>query len=170
VIPVGVGALATAAARHYRGAGPRATLVAVEPTAAACMLASVAAGRAVEVPGPHRSAMAGLNCGLASPLALPVVARAFRGFVAIDDGWAEEATRLLAHEGVEVGESAAAALGGLLALDPGEAGALGLDRRASVLLVLTEGVTDPENFARILASGEPGREPPVALPARGSSG
>jgi hypothetical protein len=51
-----------------------------------------------------------------------------------------------------VGESAAAALGGLLALAPAEAGALGLGPASSVLLVLTEGVTDPENHARILAS------------------
>jgi diaminopropionate ammonia-lyase len=32
-------------------------------------------------PGPHRSVMAGLNCGLASPLALPAVAVGFAGFV-----------------------------------------------------------------------------------------
>jgi diaminopropionate ammonia-lyase len=159
VIPVGVGALAAAAARHY-GQGDRpATLVAVEPASAACVMASVAAGAPVEVPGPHRSSMAGLNCGRPSPLALPAVARAFRGFVAIDDAWAEEATRLLAGEGVAVGESAAAALGGLLALSPAEAAALGLGPDASVLLVLTEGVTDPENYARILASDADGRGP-----------
>lgn len=155
VVPVGVGSLAAAAARHQLTTGRSAVLVAVEPTTAACVLASVAAGAPVEVPGPHRSSMAGLNCGLASPLALPLVSRVFRGFVAIDDRWAEEATRVLAGEGLAVGESAAAALGGLLALSPGEAGALGLGPGSTVLLVLTEGVTDPENHARILASGTP---------------
>ncbi len=159
VVPVGVGSLAAAAAAHYRGGGEQAdpgaagpvTLVAVEPTGAACVMASVAAGAPVEVPGPHRSSMAGLNCGLASPLALPVIERAFTGFVAIDDGWAEEATRVLAGLGLAVGESAAAALGGLLALGGEQAGALGLDGGACVLLVLTEGVTDPVNHSRILA-------------------
>jgi diaminopropionate ammonia-lyase len=168
VIPVGVGALAAAAARHY--ADRPVALVGVEPTSAACVMASVAAGAPVEVPGPHRSSMAGLNCGRPSPLALPVVARAFRGFVAIDDARAEEATRLLAAEGVAVGESAAAALGGLLALSPAEAAALGSGPQASVLLVLTEGVTDPENYARILASEARGRGPSTVPAGAGSTG
>ena len=150
VIPVGVGSLAAAAAAHY---GPRSTtLIAVEPTSAACVMASVAAGTSVEVPGPHDSCMAGLNCGLPSPLALPVVQDTFRGFVAIDDGWAEEAIRTLVPLDLAVGESAAAALGGLLSLRPEEARVLGLDRSASVLLVLTEGVTDPVNYERVLAA------------------
>jgi len=45
----------------------------------------------------------------------------------------------------------------VLALAPAEAGALGLGPESSVLLVLTEGVTDPENHARILASTADGR-------------
>jgi diaminopropionate ammonia-lyase len=170
VVPVGVGSLASAAARHLRAGGRSTTLVSVEPTSAACVLASVAAGAPVEVPGPHRSSMAGLNCGLASPLALPLIAEAFRGFVAIDDGWAEEATRVLAGEGLAVGESAAAALGGLLALSPAEAGALGLGPGSTVLLVLTEGVTDPENHARILASTAGGRGSSSVTAAAGSGG
>ena len=149
VVPVGVGALAAAA---VRSAPAGATLVSVEPTSAACVLASVAAGTAVEVPGPHSSCMAGLNCGLPSPLALPLVAARFAGFVAIDDAYAEEATRVLAAEDLAVGESAAASLGGLLALSGPERLALGLDSRASALLVLTEGVTDPQNYARITGS------------------
>jgi diaminopropionate ammonia-lyase len=95
--------------------------------------------------------MAGLNCGLPSPLALPVVQGTFRGLVAIDDAWAEEAMRVLAGLDLAVGESAAAALGGLLCLGSGEAAALGLDGSSSVLLVLTEGVTDPVNYQRVLA-------------------
>jgi diaminopropionate ammonia-lyase len=154
VIPVGVGSLAAAAAHHY---GPRSTtLISVEPTSAACVMASVAAGTAVEVPGPHESSMAGLNCGLPSPLALPVVQDTFRGLVAIDDAWAEEAMRVLAGLDLAVGESAAAALGGLLCLRPEESAALGLDRSASVLLVLTEGVTDPVNYARVMAGSAAG--------------
>jgi diaminopropionate ammonia-lyase len=99
--------------------------------------------------------MAGLNCGLPSPLALPVVQDTFRGLVAIDDAWAEEAMRVLAGLGLAVGESAAAALGGLLCLRPEESAALGLDASASVLLVLTEGVTDPVNYERVLAGAQP---------------
>ncbi len=154
VIPVGVGSLAAAAAHHY---GPRSsTLISVEPTSAACVMASVAAGTSVEVPGPHGSSMAGLNCGLPSPLALPVVQDTFRGLVAIDDAWAEEAMRVLAGLDLAVGESAAAALGGLLCLQPAESAALGIDSSASVLLVLTEGVTDPVNYARVVAGSAAG--------------
>ncbi len=64
VVPIGVGALAAAAARHLAG---RSRLVGVEPSAAACMLESVRAGRITEVPGPHESIMAGLNAGVPSP-------------------------------------------------------------------------------------------------------
>ena len=156
VVPVGVGSLAAAAARHYGTGLQPTTLIAVEPTTAACVMASVAAEAPVEVPGPHESSMAGLNCGLPSPLALPVVQNAFRGFVAIDDGWAEAATRVLADLDLAVGESAAAALGGLLCLLPEEAAALGLGASSSVLLVLTEGVTDPVNYERILTGGGAG--------------
>ncbi|HEY5171473.1 MAG TPA: pyridoxal-phosphate dependent enzyme, partial [Acidimicrobiia bacterium] len=63
VVPMGVGALAAATAQHFAA---RATIVVVEPRTAACGLRSAAAGRCVDVPGPHTSIMAGLNCGTVS--------------------------------------------------------------------------------------------------------
>jgi diaminopropionate ammonia-lyase len=66
---MGVGALAASVVRHYRRPGWTAQVVAVEPTRAACVLASVEAGRLIEEPGPHDSIMAGLNCGRPSPIA-----------------------------------------------------------------------------------------------------
>jgi diaminopropionate ammonia-lyase len=104
-IQMGVGALAAAAGAAY-GTAHLTTLVGVEPLDAACVLASVAAGAAVDVPGPHDSAMAGLNCGRPSPLALPVVQESYAVLVAVGDEAAEEAMRLLATEGVAAGESA----------------------------------------------------------------
>nr|MDQ3294701.1 pyridoxal-phosphate dependent enzyme [Actinomycetota bacterium] len=77
IVPLGVGAFGAAAVAHLRaggepGDGPM--LLGVEPDSAACCLAALEAGHVVEVPGPHRSIMAGLNCGLASMLAFPTLA------------------------------------------------------------------------------------------------
>jgi diaminopropionate ammonia-lyase len=155
VIPCGVGALATAAVRHYawrRTDRPR--LIGVEPVTAACLLASRRAGHPVAVPGPHRSIMAGLNCDEPSPIAWPDVSTGIDGFLAIDDVWTRHAMRLLASSGIKAGETGAAALAGLLAVaqhdgDPPRQ-ALGLTADAQVVLLMTEGVTDPVNFARIV--------------------
>jgi diaminopropionate ammonia-lyase len=147
MVPVGVGALAAAATTALPD-GP--ALIGVEPETAACVLAAVEAGEVVEVPGPHRSIMAGLNCGLASPLALPAIIAGFAGFVAVDDDRARGAVRALATGGLDVGETGAAALAGLTALadDHPESGLLTPD--TTVLLLATEGVTDPANFEQIV--------------------
>jgi diaminopropionate ammonia-lyase len=149
VIQIGVGALAAAAVRHYRRAGgPRPLMLGVEPERAACVLASVEAGELVTVPGPHDSIMAGLNCGTPSMVAWPDVSRGFDVYVAIEDRRAEDAMRLLADEGVVAGETGAAGLAGLLgALDDG---AVQLGAEDGVVLLCTEGATDPAAYERIV--------------------
>lgn len=153
-IPLGVGALGAAAgAWAVRTGGIH--LIGVEPETAACVLASAARGRLTEVPGPHRSIMAGLNCGLPSVLAFPTVAATFRGFVAVDDPLACDAMRLLASHGIEAGETGAAGLAGLLAVRrhaPRFADRIGLHPGARVLLLVTEGATDPEAYRRIVGA------------------
>lgn len=141
-VPLGVGALGAAAATNLRGP----TLVGVEPDTAACVAAAVEAGEIVEVPGPHRSIMAGLNCGLASPVALPTVTAGFTAFVAVTDDVCREAIRTLAEAELDVGETGAAALAGLVMLTT--LASLPADTR--VLLLATEGVTDPANFESIV--------------------
>jgi diaminopropionate ammonia-lyase len=150
VIPIGVGALAAAAARHLVG---RARLAGVEPTSAACMLESARAGRITEVPGPHPSIMAGLNAGLPSLVAWPLVSGAFEGFAAVDDHVAVEGTRWLAELGLEVGEVSGGSAGAAARLlADGDARAdLGADDGSTVLVLLTEGVTDPDAYVRIVA-------------------
>ncbi|MFD1733876.1 pyridoxal-phosphate dependent enzyme [Deinococcus malanensis] len=66
-VQMGVGSLAAAAVGHYRARGGKSQVVGVEPTLAACVLRSLTAGQLTEVPGPHTSIMAGLNCGNTSP-------------------------------------------------------------------------------------------------------
>ena len=160
-VPLGVGALGAAAGANLRGGrepGDGPLLVGVEPDTAACVGAAVAAGHIVEVPGPHRSIMAGLNCGLASLLALPTVSATFDAFVAIDDERCRQAVRALAAAGLDVGETGAAALAGLLAVVEEHRDALPLPPGATVLVLATEGVTDPANFERIVG------RPPRSLP------
>ena len=158
VIPLGVGALGAAAAaslRAGRGPGDGPLLIGVEPDTAACVAAAVEAGHLVEVPGPHRSLMAGLNCGLASMLALPVVTAAFAAFVAVDDDICRRAIRAHAEAGMDVGETGAAALAGLMAVVDEHRDALPIPATATVLLLATEGVTDPASFEAIV--GRPPR-------------
>lgn len=152
---IGVGALAASVVRRYRGTGSATKVLGVEPVGADCVLRSVEAGELVEVPGPHASIMAGLNCGRPSPVAWPFVSGGVSAFVAIPDTRAEDAMRLLAEDGVVSGESGAAGLGGLLeALAGPRAGVyrapLGVDEASSVLVISTEGATDPEAYARII--------------------
>jgi diaminopropionate ammonia-lyase len=156
VIQVGVGALGAAAVQHFRARDKTpCRLVAVEPDSAACLLASVEAGRLVTVPGPHQSMMAGLNCGTPSLVAWPFTSRGFDCYVAIGDSAAAEGMRLLADEGIIAGETGAAGLGALIELlaasSTGDAvSRLELDHETSVLLISTEGATDPESYERIV--------------------
>jgi diaminopropionate ammonia-lyase len=158
VVPLGVGALGAAAGASLRaglepGDGP--LLVGIEPETAACVAAAVEAGHVVEVPGPHRSLMAGLNCGLASMLALPTVIATFDAFVAVDDDTCRRALRAHAEAGMDVGETGAAALAGLMAVVDVHRAELPIPATATVLLLATEGVTDPAGFENIV--GRPPR-------------
>ncbi|MDP9766086.1 diaminopropionate ammonia-lyase [Deinococcus enclensis] len=151
---MGVGSLAMAAVQHYRAPGRDTRVVGVEPTQAACVLRSLQAGQLTEVPGPHPSIMAGLNCGNTSPLAWRTLQRGLSAAVAIPDALTEEAMRHLAADGVVSGESGAAGAGGLLALlsGPGAAfarTALNVTPDSSVLVLSTEGATDPAAYTRV---------------------
>jgi diaminopropionate ammonia-lyase len=101
--------------------------------------------------------MAGLSCGEPSELAWDILREEASDFVTIPDTIVAPTVRRLARpEGtdpvVEAGESAVAGLAALIALcgatDTREA--LGLDAAARVLLIGSEGVTDPEIFAQIM--------------------
>ncbi len=152
VVPVGVGAFAAAVVRHFANvAGPR--LIAVEPTWAACVLESVAAGEITTLSHPQNSIMAGLNCATPSLIAWPIVSRGFDLYLAVDDARVPRAMRILARDGIVSGETGAAALAGMLAiaevLAPSRQ-ALALAPSASVLLFCTEGATDPVAYERLV--------------------
>jgi diaminopropionate ammonia-lyase len=158
-LQAGVGAFAAAGLRHYRGrqtgaSAPPVRTVVVEPVTANCLMASARSGELTLVPGPHESTMAGLNCGLPSELVWPIIAAGTDVFVGIADSFAEQGMRLLADECVVAGESGAAGLGGLLAIaqhgSDEDRRAAGLDAEACVLVVNTEGATDPVNYQAVV--------------------
>ena len=157
IVQIGVGALAAAVVNHYRqpGRDPNIAILSVEPARAACMQASIEAGKIVSVPGPHDSIMAGLNCGKPSMLAWPIISTGIDAFISIDDGRAREAMRALARSGVVAGETGAAGLGGLLEVLTGPDSDqhredLHVDETTRVLLFITEGATDPQSYADII--------------------
>jgi diaminopropionate ammonia-lyase len=140
LVPVGVGSLAAAAARHGAAAG--IPVVGVEPVRAACLAASLAAGTpaTVETPG---TVMAGLDCAAVSAAAWPSLRAGIRAAVSITDAEAREAVAELESHGLAIGESGAAPLAGLrvLAADRSLSAAVGLGASSRVLLVATEGRT-----------------------------
>jgi diaminopropionate ammonia-lyase len=119
------------------------------------VLRSLQAGRIVTVPGPHDSIMAGLNCGTPSLVAWPLLRAGLDAVVAVADERARQAMRDLAAAGIVAGETGAASLAGLAEATGGRTAgrlrrALGLGAGARVLLVCTEGATDPEAYRRIV--------------------
>lgn len=147
--PTGVGSLTAAAARHVAATG--AAVVGVEPGTAACLAASLEAGEPTAVPTPGTT-MAGLDCAEVSPAAWPTLLSGVLGTVAVTDREARAAMRELHARGLSIGESGAASLAGLrvVAMDPECCelrNALGFGRSSRVLLLATEGITDPQASA-----------------------
>jgi diaminopropionate ammonia-lyase len=151
---IGVGAFAAAAIRFACHQAPPAIAIGVEPATAACAMASLAAGRPVVIETPGTS-MAGLNCATPSYAAWPALRDGLTGCVAISDAEAHTAMRDLGTMGVVAGDCGAASLAALRALvrDPEcaeLARSAGLGPASRVLLVSTEGATDPDAYARTL--------------------
>lgn len=161
----GVGGLAAAVAAGLRQAyGADAPRVAVvEPELAACLFDSARNGRATSVEISQETIMAGLSCGEPSGLAWQILAEEADDFLTIPDRLVAPAVRLLAEgafggPAVEAGESAVAGLAALISASRSAEmkSLLGLDESSRVLLIGSEGVTDPEIFAAIMAGRDHG--------------
>jgi len=152
----GVGGLLCAVASWCAFHRPDCKVISVEPTSAACLQASARAGQPTVVTGELDTAMAGLRNREVSPPAFASLLPNVDAFLAIDDPWAFDAMRSLDRTGIRAGAAGAAALGGLLALCGDESmidtrRALALDAAASVLVIVSEGVTDPGLWASVVA-------------------
>lgn len=145
-VQAGVGGLAAALAEGLAGylADP-AVLVVVEPEAAACVKAALAAGGPVQLEGTLETAAAMLSCGRASAAALAVLSRHTVHAVTVAEAALSAAPRLLAEAGGPVSTpSGAAGVAGLAAAlaDAATRRALELDRHSRVLLVVSEADLD----------------------------
>jgi diaminopropionate ammonia-lyase len=141
-VPAGVGSLAAAAARFGAQAG--AGVIAVEPVTAACLTASLAAGRPTSVDTPGTT-MAGLDCAEVSSAAWPTLLAGIHGTVTVTDPDVHATMRELAAAGLVLGDCGAAPLTALRAV------ASQLKPESRVLLVATEGPTDRSAYERVLA-------------------
>ena len=151
IVQGGVGGLAAGVASYFweRFADRRPAFVVVEPEQADCLLQSARAGRPSRAGGSVDSVMAGLACGETSPLAWRFLEPSVDAFMTVTDAQAVDAMRALARPSdgdipVLSGESGAAGFAALLAMrDAPERHSLGLDDKARVLLLNTEGATAP---------------------------
>jgi diaminopropionate ammonia-lyase len=155
----GVGALAAAVCAHFwlHWGTRRPAFFVVEPTRADCVYQSLAAGHPVVVGGALETVMAGLACGEVSELAWEILHGGATGAVAIDDAYALEAVRTLAAPApgdapIVAGETGGTGLAALLAArdNPAVRKTLALDRNARVLLLGSEGDTDPGIYRQIV--------------------
>ncbi|WP_313195184.1 diaminopropionate ammonia-lyase [Shinella zoogloeoides] len=157
-LQAGVGGFASSISLHLSEAlGHDAVkTVIVEPDRAACLYASAKAGRLTSFTPTEPTIMAMLECYTPSLVAWRILDATASAFMTVTEEEAKDAMRALAFRDppVVAGESGAAGLAGLLAAarDPRTREILGLNEESVVLLINTEGATDPASYERIVGS------------------
>ena len=162
-VQAGVGGLAAAVAAvlvQTLGAD-RPKLIAVEPEEACCVLAAFETGEPVRLTGDIDSLMGMLSCGEISAAAWPILSRRYDYAMAIDDAAAIAAMHQVAHPVDDdpaciIGESGVASFAGLMTACSNAKwrDTLLLDKDSRVLVIGTEGPTDPELYRAIMARGQ----------------
>lgn len=159
LVQAGVGGIAAAAAGHLAVTlgDTRPTFVVVEPSRAACIFETAKAGHPVKVPDGEPTVMAMLECYEPSLAAWRVLAHVADAFMTVEEEDAIGAMRHLAtpepgDAPVVAGESGCVGLAGLMQI-AGVADSrtrVGLGSDARVLVVNTEGATDPARYAELV--------------------
>jgi len=156
-VQAGVGGIAAAVAGHLAIVlgDARPTFIVVEPARAACVVAAARAGHVVKVAHDQPTVMAMLECYEASQVAWRVLARAADAFMAVDEDDAVGAMRRLALPAgsdpvIVAGESGGVGLAGLIRAMAENRADLGLDGKSRVLVINTEGATDPHRYAELV--------------------
>ncbi len=168
-IQAGVGGLPAAAAGYlwleYDALRPK--VIVVEPEKADCHYQSAKAGKPTAVTGKLDTLMAGLACGEVSPLAWELLDKASFAFMTVPDEAAVFAMKTLAQgvggDGKVVGgEAGVGGLAGLIAaaIDASARDALLLDAQSKVLIIGSEGATDPVLYEKLV-----GQKPEAVLAA-----
>lgn len=158
-LQAGVGGLAAAVAAYMQqrlgNAGPK--VVVVEPARAACLFESAKSGKLVTIPHGEPTVMAMLECATPSSIAFEVLATIADGYVTLDEHEAIDAMKLLAgplpgDPAIVAGESGGTGFAGFLACmaDEGTRGHLGLGPQSRILVINSEGATDPAIYTGIV--------------------
>jgi diaminopropionate ammonia-lyase len=155
----GVGGLAAAVCGYFWDlwGEQRPRFVVVEPEQANCLQQSARAGEPVAVEGDLDTVMAGLACGEVSLLAWEILANGADDFMTISEEAIPATMRLLAKgyrqdTPLEAGESAVPGLAAAVCARQSDefAVAVGLGPDSRVLVLGTEGATDPELYQRLV--------------------
>jgi len=156
----GVGGLASAVAGYFWDlwGERRPRFIIVEPEQANCLQLSAKAGEPVVVDGDLETLMAGLACGEVSALGWQILSNGADDFMTLSEEAVAETMRLLAKgygsdPAIEAGESAVPGLAAAVIARKQEsfAEALNLDALSKVLVIGTEGATDPELYQQLVS-------------------
>ncbi|WP_293267748.1 diaminopropionate ammonia-lyase [Neptunomonas sp.] len=155
----GVGGLASAVAGYFWDlwGERRPRFVVVEPVEANCLQLSAKAGKPVVVDGDLNTLMAGLACGEVSALAWEILSNGADDFMTLSEEAVAETMRMLAtgyksDPAIEAGESAVPGLAAVVigAQQVEFSSALNLNAQSKVLVIGTEGATDPELYKQLV--------------------
>jgi len=134
--------------------------ISVEPYSANCLYESIKKGYRVTVENNKKTNMAGLNCGSVSSLAWQILKNGLSGAISISEKLSERAMKTLASKSssdpeIISGESGAAGLAGLIGLCDSQKfknfkKTIHLNNRSSILVINTEGDTDPLNYQEVV--------------------
>jgi diaminopropionate ammonia-lyase len=158
----GVGGLAAVVAGYFldRLGADRPRLVVVEPSRANCLQRSAQADKRTAMGHGEATVMAMLECYEPSLVAWDILEKSADFYLDVDEDDAVEALRRFARPvagdpALTIGESGASGLAGLevAVADPAIRDRLGLDTNSRVLLIGTEGATDPELYQKLLTQG-----------------
>ncbi len=164
ILQAGVGSFAGAILGYYADLykEERPISLIVEPNKADCIYKSVQAGdgKPHAVTGDMNTMMAGLACGEPNPIGWNILRDYGDAFFSCDDYIAKRGMRVLANplpgdKKVTSGESGAVGMGLISCLMENEKykevlDKLNINKDSRILIISTEGDTDPENYYKVL--------------------
>jgi len=155
----GVGGLASAVTGYFWDlwGNKRPRIIIVEPEQANCLQLSAKAGKPVVVDGDLETLMAGLACGEVSALAWEILKNGADDFLTLSEDTIAPTMQFLEKgygntPSIEAGESAVPGLAAAMIASQNDemAQTLGLSKDSHVLVIGTEGATDPELYQQLI--------------------
>jgi diaminopropionate ammonia-lyase len=144
IVPVGCGSISQSVVQHCKSeereknGTATSAVIAVEPTTAACLKASLENGKATSVKT-GVTIMCGMNCGTLSTAAWPILQAGVDASIVVSESEAHDAVLELDSLGVKAGPCGASTLAALRIVCTAEKAKLGLDENSVVVLNCTEG-------------------------------